>query len=378
MVPSPVDASVGQTGRPAPVKPRALAAAVAARRPSALNPVSHGPEERGEQAGRRVLESPLAVRDADLANDSAASHDAYSWQAAGGDAVDVESPHAEAPPAPLMAGTSAPWPTWRWLIPVSVALLLLAAGVFCLGAQYWVPASLTMDPSKFHGLNVQPWGLFVYQAAPFLLGGGAGILGAVVFLASRRWASRETILRMAFGLFALAVGVAGWVSNFAMVFFPQATQQATSPYDQAPQPAPLAYVLMSCGIWLLALALLMLAVLFVVPRRWRHVWPEAGDDAIKSVPTGRGPSAARGLVFGVVVVAASVFALFAPYMFPMSTGVQTVQSGDGGTYSQQAWAGLAQGLLIPFMLAGMIVLGWGCIHLAVTIRPVGGQTEAGD
>lgn len=277
MVPSPVDASVGQTGRPARVKPRALAAAVAARRPSALNPVSHGPEERGEQASRRVLESPLAVRDADLAND----------------AVDVESPHAEAPPAPLMAGTSAPWP-------------------------------------------------------------------------------------MAFGLFALAVGVAGWVSNFAMVFFPQATQQATSPYDQAPQPVPLAYVLMSCGIWLLALALLMLAVLFVVPRRWRHVWPEAGDDAIQSVPTGRGPSAARGLVFGVVVVAASVYALVAPYMFPMSTGVQTVQSGDGGTYSQQAWAGLAQGLLIPFMLAGMIVLGWGCIHLAVTIRPVGGQTEAGD
>ncbi len=122
--PSPVDGSVGQTGRPAPVKPRAFAAAVAAQRPSALNLVSQG-EERGEQASRRVLESPLAVRDAELANDSAASHDAYSWQAAGGDAVDVESPHAEAPPAPLMAGTAAPWPTWRWLLPVSVALLLV-------------------------------------------------------------------------------------------------------------------------------------------------------------------------------------------------------------------------------------------------------------
>lgn len=325
---------------PASVKPREAAVAVPTRRIPVLEPASLDPKSFSEN-------QPTAP-DSDTSAD-------------------------EATMVASVASDSARCPAWRWLIPVGVALVLLVAGVFCLGAQYWVPASLEIDPSKFHGLNVQPWGLFVYQAAPFLLGGGAGILGGMLFLASRRWAARETVLRTAFGLFALAVGVAGWVTNFALVFFPEASYMRTADYNAAPQPAPLAYVLMSCGIWLLCLALLMLAVLFVVPRRWRHVWPDAGDGTNQNVPTDRGPSAGRGLVFGVAATFASVFALFAPYMFPMSTGVQTVQTADGGTYSQQAWAALAQGLLVPLMLAGMIVLSWACITLAVTPRRVSPQ-----
>lgn len=328
---------------PASVKPRAVAADEPARRPPVLEPVSRDP--------KYLPDNRPTTPDSDMSADEPPTVSTMS----------------------TVASNPAPWPAWRWLIPVGVALFLLAAGVFCLGAQYWVPASLKIDPSKFHGLNVQPWGLFVYQAAPFLFGGGAGIIGGILFLASRRWAARETILRTAFGLFALAVGVAGWVTNFAMVFFPEASYQRTTDYTGAPQPAPLAYVLMSCGVWLLCLALVMLAVLFVVPRRWRHEWPEAGDGAHQNVPTDRGPSAGRGLVFGVAALALSVFVLFAPYMFPMSTGVQTVQTADGGTYSQQAWAALAQGLLIPLMLAGMIVLSWACIRLAVTPRPVSVQ-----
>lgn len=139
---------------------------------------------------------------------------------------------------------------------------------------------------------------------------------------------------------------------------------------------------MPCSTWLLAVALFMVATLFVVPRRWR-LWPgpHDGDNpgsgvTGEAVPTGGAPVAWRGLVFGFAALATAAVAVCAPTLFPLSTGVQTVATPDGGSYLQQAWAALAPLLVIPLMLAGLVVLGWACVQLAAPSCTGGGDTAA--
>lgn len=277
---------------------------------------------------------------------------------------------------PQAAGTSAPWPALRWLVPLGAAVAMLAAGAFSLTAQYWVAASMELDPSKFHGIELQPWGQIIYQAAPALLGTGCGILAGLLFLASRRQAGLEGVLRTAFGLLALAVGVAGWTALFANVIFPSASNNSSAAYDGSPRQIPWTYVLMPCGTWLLAVALILLAVLFVVPPRWQRGRPDS-DGAAENLPTGGRPSARRGLWFGAAAVAAAAFAMFAPYMVPLSTGIHTVVTEDGGSYSEQAWAAMAWFLATPLLLAGLGVLGWASVSVAIAPRTAGGGVPAG-
>lgn len=287
------------------------------------------------------------------------------------------------------------WPPWRWLIALGAAVVMIAAGVFTLMAQYWVPSSMEMDPSQFQGIELQPWGQVVFAAAPALFTTGVGILAAMLFLASRRKAEWEPALRISFAVVAVTVGAAGWVGLFAIVIFPDAMSQWSRAAGNMAM--PWTYLVRFSGSWLFVAALLMLAVLFVVPRRWRQSFsdndmtddaglPDLADKGTthqsfnsseanpsKSQLSGRQstigrPSSMRGLWFGTAAVAAGMFAMFAPYLFPTATGTVMVELADGGQTSHQDWAVLAQNLITPLLLVGFLVLGWALVSLAITPR----------
>ncbi|PYI67852.1 hypothetical protein CVV68_08275 [Arthrobacter livingstonensis] len=360
------------------VPPGAPPETVTVRRPAAPGPVrqdagpgslpnagvappANGPERNEVTGGNRAGGGPSAVVPDSVVPDSKAAFDAR-----------------------FLDATPIPAPARRWLIPVVTGLLLIAAGVFCLGAQYWFPASLEMDPSKFHGINPPPWGQFINLPAPALLGTGLGILAGSIFLVSRRSAAWETALRAAFGLLAIAVGAGGWMALFAAQIFPQPLPNFADYNDGVQPQLPLSYLLMPTGTWLLSLALFMVAVLFVVPRRWQHLWPEAGTEAAteagagtgRIVPTSRRPSARLGLLFGAVAAAAGLAALFAQFMFPLSSGTITVTTADGGISNQPDWASLAPALATPLMLSGLVVLGWACIQFAMVPAAADGNPAA--
>lgn len=268
------------------------------------------------------------------------------------------------------AGDSAEWPAWRWPVPLAAALVLLAAGVFSLTAQYWFPAANTADPNASQGIMLQPWGEIISQAAPALLGTGVGILGALLFLASRRRAAAEVGLRAAFGLLALAVGVAGWVFLFATFLFPEVMNLQGPGYADRQQ-TPWTYLVMPVGTWLFAMAVLMLAVLCVVPRRWRAGWPDG-----EVLPTGGRPSAGRALVLGAATAVAGMCALFASHLFPLATGTVTVHAASGDVFSHSDWAVLARYLGPPLLFAGLVVLAWAFLSLALTPRRAAGAPGA--
>jgi len=269
---------------------------------------------------------------------------------------------------------AAGWPPHRWLIPLGAALLMLMAGIFSLTAQYWADWSMEIDPSKFHWMTLQPWGQTVYQAAPALLGVGFGILAVQLFLLSRRWASRELVLRTAFGLLAVAVGIAGWTALFSAVLFPEANNVASAADDATPRLYPWPWVVAPSGAWLLALALLMLAVLFVVPRRWQQTWADEENDGVNA--SGGVPSIRRGLAYGLVAVAIGLGALFAPYLDPLAMDVKTVTTDSGATSHVPGWAAVAGAAVTPFLFAGLAVLAWAAIHTATAQVPTAAQPTA--
>lgn len=266
-------------------------------------------------------------------------------------------------PTPV-AGASTGQPVWRWPVPLAAAIVMIAGGLFSLTAQYWLPAANSVDSTAFPTFNVQPWGQIIPQAAPALLGTGVGILGALLFLASRRHAAAEPALRAVFGALALAVGVAGWMLLFATVLFPEVMYRGNSGYAERPQ-TPWTYLVMPVGTWLLAVAVLMLAVLCVVPRR-------AGSQDGQVLPAGGRPSARRALVFGAATAAAGLCALFAPYLFPTATGTVTIEVSPGVTFGQSGWAVMAQFLGPPLLLAGLVVLAWAFLSLALSPRRAAG------
>ncbi|MBP2413171.1 hypothetical protein JOF48_001970 [Arthrobacter stackebrandtii] len=244
---------------------------------------------------------------------------------------------------------AAPWPFLTWLGPLLVAFVLLAGGVFSLSAQYWLPSATTFDPSKFQGVDLQPWGYAVVTAAAPLFMAGCGILGALVFLASRRDADREASFRRGFGVLAAAIGVAGWVGMFAPSMFPQALSNFGD-NSGGYAAMPWTYLVGGSGLWLFILALSMTAVLTVLP-------PGQGR-----------PRPLRGLGLGAVLSMAGTYALLAPYLHPTATGTVIVELANGAQATSQGWAALAPTLAAPLLLVGLAVIGWAVLYLAATAR----------
>lgn len=323
------------------------------RYPAMFQPGGDGPDSAGEPAAH----SPAAPPEPDEKR--------HAVQANSGPGYTTEA-------GPGETGGHGDGPAWRWWVPLAAAVAMIAAGLFALTAQYWLPPSMEMDPAAFQGIVLQPWGQLIYPAAPALLGTGTGILGALILMASRRSAAAEPPLRAAMAVLAALAGAAGWVFLFATYLFPEVIFDG---YDSngRPPPMPWTYLVMPVGTWLLSVALLLLATLLTVPRRWHSGRPE-GD----ALPLGGRPSAGRALVFGVVATVAGVLTLFAPYLFPLATGTTTIEVSAGNTVSQAGWATVAQFVSGPLLLAGLVILAWALLHLALSPRSAGhqGQGEA--
>lgn len=251
---------------------------------------------------------------------------------------------------------------WRWWVPLAAAVVLIAAGLVALTVQYWLPASMDMDPAAFQGIVLQPWGQLVYPAAPALIGTGTGLLGVLLFLASRRSKAAEPQFRAATATLAALAGAAGWVFLFATYLFPEVIFDG---YDSngRPPPMPWTYMVMPVGTWLLSVALLLLAALLTVPRRRQSAGPDG-----EMLSLGGGPSAGRALVFGAAATVAGVLALFASYLFPLATGSTTIEVSAGNTVSQSGWAVMAPYIASPLLLAGLLILAWAVLYLA--LKPV--------
>ncbi|ALE07134.1 hypothetical protein AL755_19405 [Arthrobacter sp. ERGS1:01] len=275
------------------------------------------------------------------------------------------APRDDAPvPASLSAPTDLPaalpepaWSPRRWVPAVAAAVLMLAVAVFCITAQYWLPAAKTSNPADYHGLTMDPWGRVIFMAAPAFLAGGLGIVGALLFLASRRSAKAELACRLALGVLGVLVSAAGYVALFANFLFPEALQFG-SPGDETVTPdIPWPYAIGPSGVSLLTLGLLILAVLLVVPRRWQSGGPERRA----TLRSGR----ARAAWFGAACLAGGVFSMMLPYIFPLSTASQTVELANGGTTLMSSWSNQA-GILMPsLLLVGVIAVAWAVILPAV-------------
>lgn len=297
---------------------------------------------------------------------------------------------SEAKEQPAAAQQSKPWPPHLWIVSLAAAVVMIAAGVFALTVQHWLPSSTEIDPADFSGIELQPWGHIIFTAAPPLIGAGVGILAAMLFLASRGSAPRETTLRRAFAVLTLAVGAAGWTALFATAIFPGVAATWAGGYTSRPV-MPWTYLVSFTGVWLFSLALLMLASLIVVPRQWQGP-PDEPDQSDNQDHTDDGgmqegarpsgtlrslgrPSVMRGLFFGTAAALAGMFVLFSPYIFPEATGMVMVELPDGSQATHQDWAVTAQALVTPLLAAGFMVLAWSLVTLAVTLResPVAGR-----
>ena len=267
---------------------------------------------------------------------------------------------------PVSGSSHAPdWTPRHWVPAVVVAVLMLAAGAFCITAQYWLTAAKTVNPADYHGLNIDPWGRVIYMAAPAFLTGGFAIMGALLFLASRRSAKTELACRLALGLLGVLVSAAGYVALFSNFLFPEALQFRLSGNETVAPDVPWPYAVMPSGVSLLTLGLLMLAVLLVVPRRWQP----GGLERRATLRAGR----ARAAWFGAVCLSGGVYSMMAPYLFPLSTASQTVELANGGTTLMQSWTNQL-GILMPsLMLAGVIAAAW-----AVILPLVAPALELGD
>lgn len=266
--------------------------------------------------------------------------------------------NAAAEPAPGEAAR----PALKWLAPLATAVLMIAAGVFALTAQYWIEASMVPGPGDSNRGMSSTWGYDIAAAGSGLTTVGLGIVAVCLFLASRLQAATEALGRTAFGAFTVAVGIAGLVCLFAFALFPEQADYTAAAYDGATRRTPWPIVVMPTGLWLVCLSALMLAVLIVVPKVW--VEGPGGDDASEdSLEQGR-PSLKRATWFGGGAVAAGLLALLAPHLFSAADrGAQQfdrLPSLSGPQFAQLP----APALLV----AGLLILGWAAIRSAMVTR----------
>ncbi|WP_146070208.1 hypothetical protein [Arthrobacter sp. GMC3] len=277
--------------------------------------------------------------------------------------VDVETSSSPTTTAqPLAPSVETPG-LWRgWIAPLAAAAAMLSAGVFVITAQYWLAASMVVGPADSLGVEPEPWGQSVNRAAPALLTVGFGLLAVVLFLASRNRPATETAARNAFVVLALCLGVAGWIALYAFYLFPEQAQFSGAAYDGTPRRTPWPFVVMPCGPALLTVALVMLAVLIVVPRRW-PINPAGAEDSGTVQASGK-PSIGRGICFGLVAAVAGVMALVAPTLFQQP---QNMRSGEGDSVVTvfPSWPELMQYLSPPLLVVSLGTLAWAAIHLAV-------------
>jgi hypothetical protein len=271
--------------------------------------------------------------------------------------------------APDVTGDVAPagsrWPAKYPVVLAVAALLTVAAGVFCFAAQYLFPQSLTTDPTSFQGIQLPSWGFTVFYASQPIMTAGLGMACCFLLLASRQRPGTERWLRGCLWLLAALLIAAGMWALFAQNLFPRAmlSRYGSSGIEATPWTMALGYVCDALLIPGLASAAVLLILTPVSSPRRQPVYraPASVDDEAESdsEPPLRKPVSwqAAWVAGSIYVILGAVF-VFAPYLFPLSNGGETI-STDTVSYSTTPWPQLLQLASSAFFLTGFAVIAWG-------------------
>ncbi|WP_125614475.1 hypothetical protein [Specibacter cremeus] len=258
---------------------------------------------------------------------------------------DPDQPDADGP-------RPAPWRAGRARVLLILAAALVAAGVACLTIQYWLPASLVMDPAALHGIAVSPWGPTVAAAAPHFMGAGVGLGVAVLFFAARNRPAADRSFRATALAWALALVAAGLWAMFTPGLFPDATMEPQlhrldgGGAGLAVYAMPWPYAVSSVATALLAPGLALAAVVVVLP------------------PAGPArPSPHGAWLAGGALVLLGFAAIFAPHLTPLSMGTEPRTLGEL-TYSMAPWPTVLQGAAPACLIVGLGVIVWGTLGWA--------------
>lgn len=128
-----------------------------------------------------------------------------------------------------------------------MAVLLVAAGIFCFAALYVVPGSVDQVRSSNTASSPVPWGLLIGQAAPDLLLAGLGTGGGLIFLRAARSGAGTLRLRIWLLLLGLFLAASAFVCFFAVDLFRDAFVSTDPTAWQSVQSLPWIYRLPSLG-----------------------------------------------------------------------------------------------------------------------------------
>lgn len=239
----------------------------------------------------------------------------------------------------------------RWLrsVPWLLVTLLLLIGLFALTAQYWFPTAMNVpNPATHSGVVLTRWGQLIYPAAPVPIGGGLALISVVLLLRSRSSSRQEAILRPVVAIFSVVMAAAGFFATFAINLFPEPSYYVIPVYDGTPRTTPFPWVVQPVGSWLVIVALLTIAALIVVPRRWQ------GEGALEN----KRSSVGAGMICGFVFIGVGAALTLASYAFPKATGSTNVNDADGSSTFTQGWADAIPALSPSLISAGVIILVW--------------------
>ncbi|WP_038464894.1 hypothetical protein [Arthrobacter sp. PAMC 25486] len=258
-------------------------------------------------------------------------------------------------------------PDKRWMLAPAAAVLLFGGGLFSLSAQYWATSS-SGGPPGYPGTVYAEWGTDLAPAASALIVAGLGIAAASLFLVSRRTAERESAGRKAFGVVAVLVAVVALLALYSFALFPGQADYAAAAYDGVPRRTPWPTAIRPTGTWTLTLALFMLAVLVIVPRRWAE--EIAGTETPGAQPSAPDFSTKNALWCGGLAVVGGLAALLAASILP------AVDSAAPRYPDAQAFdAGfIMMPIGLPMLVAGLLVLAWATIQGSLGL-PSGAVTD---
>ena len=281
---------------------------------------------------------------------------AAAGNVAGNENVDDE-PRSELA-AVATAEQAMPWGSRVWLAGGAMALLSLAAAVFCFVAVTLIPSAREWNMNGESSSAATPWGYPIFPGAAAFLTASAGMLAAMLLLGSWQFGSRWLRAGAAVvGLVALAGGMVGF---FGGTFWPEMFYGS---YQTDPSNVPFQWpmLLQSIGSPLSTLGLMILSVVVIV----------RPDGVRKGHASGR-----KALSVAFILVAAALWAWFCPTLFPEQS-LNTPITVDGNEFWAMPWTGSMMQAGGPLAMVAAGVLMWAALLLAssTSARDTASQDE---
>ena len=253
-----------------------------------------------------------------------------------------------AAPAPVTRRVNR-WSTRSWIICGLAIVLVFAGSAFCFSATALIPGSASLDPTRFHGIMVVPWGQVIFLGGPALLTAGLAILAAMFLLAARgypRLAWQFQAVAGVAGLVTLGLGLMAVFSDrlFTNLLYDPANFQMGS------NPLPWYSVFALAASHLMILGPVVLALVVIL-----HPGKQGTPGAATPKTT---------FWTGVLITAAGIWVWFSPQFFPLARGARLEMLDQNITTAPWTYSLSQAGG--PLVLVGTLVLFWWVFIVATT------------